>query len=447
MSVLLAERAPRDAHRLLHRPLRTRAALRGEAFAWSQNRTSSCLFCTSAREFRPYHTCDAEFCATHAQRACRRRQSATRFVQSSRAAGSAGARAASAADQRVRRLGFSAPLQRRPGSAACARCRRAIAPRRRECRWDGHRDSRVQSVAAGCGQEHDRLAVARRARRGRGQARRHSGSHSGRVGHTYRAVTIASRPHRMRSDRHARAAAVPAQRGGVVRCGRPADRRTNARFTGCVSRGIRGVGAQGARDGNPREERMREQFEFQSKGEGIRGHLFLPSGKPIAALVLTGPLTSVKEQASGAHARALAERGFAALAFDHRYFGESGGQPRQFENPRAKVEDIRAAAAALRESPRTRSLPLAAVGVCAGAGYMAAAVAEEPGFLAFAGIAGYYQAATAESIAASQARIERGQTAERQWRETGIAQTIPAVAPDGGDVGMPLREAYEFYGT
>jgi len=192
---------------------------------------------------------------------------------------------------------------------------------------------------------------------------------------------------------------------------------------------------------------MREQFEFQSKGERISGDLFLPPGKPIAALVLTGPLTSVKEQASGAHARALAERGFAALAFDHRYFGESGGQPRQFENPRAKVEDIRAAAAALKVSPRTRSLPLAAVGVCAGAGYMAAAVAEEPSFLAFAGIAGFYAEATPESIAAGQARIERGRAAERRWLETGIAETIPAVAPNGGDVGMPLREAYEFYGT
>ena len=28
-----------------------------------------------------------------------------------------------------------------------------------------------------------------------------------------------------------------------------------------------------------------------------------------------------------------------------------------------------------------------------------------------------------------------------------MAETIPAVAPDGGDVAMPLREAYEFYGT
>jgi fermentation-respiration switch protein FrsA (DUF1100 family) len=28
-----------------------------------------------------------------------------------------------------------------------------------------------------------------------------------------------------------------------------------------------------------------------------------------------------------------------------------------------------------------------------------------------------------------------------------VAETIKAGAPDGGDVAMPLREAYEFYGT
>ncbi len=192
---------------------------------------------------------------------------------------------------------------------------------------------------------------------------------------------------------------------------------------------------------------MKVDFEFESGGELLRGHLFLPKGDAIAALVMTGPLTSVKEQASGAHAAALSQRGFVALAFDHRYFGESGGQPRQFENPRAKIEDIRAAAAALANSPHARELPMAAVGVCAGAGYMAAAVAEESRFEAFAGIAGFYKEATPESIAASRQVIERGRAAERRWRETGVAETIPAVAPDGGDVGMPLREAYEFYGT
>lgn len=192
---------------------------------------------------------------------------------------------------------------------------------------------------------------------------------------------------------------------------------------------------------------MTEQMVFQSGGESLVGNLFMPEGRPHAALVITGPLTSVKEQASGAYAKALAARGFAALAFDHRTFGESGGQPRQFENPRAKVEDIRAAVAALKKDPRTRGLPIAAVGVCAGAGYMACAVAEEPEFVGFAGVAGYYAEATPDSIRAAQPRIERGRQAERKWHETGTAEMIPAVAPDGGDVAMPLREAYEFYGT
>lgn len=131
---------------------------------------------------------------------------------------------------------------------------------------------------------------------------------------------------------------------------------------------------------------MNEPFEFSCGGEHLAGRLFLPQDRPLAALVATGPATSVKEQAAGAYARALAARGFAALAFDHRYFGESGGAPRQFENPGAKIDDIRAAAAALQAAPAVRGLPLAAVGVCSGAGYMACAVADEPAFTAFAGV-------------------------------------------------------------
>lgn len=190
-----------------------------------------------------------------------------------------------------------------------------------------------------------------------------------------------------------------------------------------------------------------ERMEFDCAGERLVGDLFVPEGEPLASVVLTGPTTSVKEQAGGAYARALAARGFLALAFDHRYFGQSGGLPRQFENPHAKAEDIRAAAAALKNRPHTGHLPLAAVGVCAGGGYMACAVAEEPAFAAFAGVAGYYAEATPASIAAARAQIERGREAERKWHTSGIVETIPAVGPDGGDVAMPLREAYEFYGT
>ncbi len=188
-----------------------------------------------------------------------------------------------------------------------------------------------------------------------------------------------------------------------------------------------------------------EEFTFASEGDRLVGVLHVPEGEPLAAIVTSGPLTSVKEQAAGAYARAMAERGFAALAFDHRTFGESEGQPRQFENPFGKARDIGHAVTALLAGERTRALPVVAVGVCAGAGYMARAVADDPRIQAFAGVAGYYSDTAAAPP--SPEAIARGRAAEQVWRETRVAETIPAVAPEGGDVGMPLREAYEYYGT
>src|SRR5215510_5834473 len=94
------------------------------------------------------------------------------------------------------------------------------------------------------------------------------------------------------------------------------------------------------------------RYSFEVNGTALAGNLFEPTrGRPRACAVLTGPLTSVKEQAAGAYAAALAEHGLLALAFDHRTFGESHGEPRQFEIPFAKVEDIKAAASALLSNP------------------------------------------------------------------------------------------------
>lgn len=196
---------------------------------------------------------------------------------------------------------------------------------------------------------------------------------------------------------------------------------------------------------------MKTRFAFQSEGENLVGNLFLPErSEPVGVVVVVGPLTSVKEQAAGAYARAMAERGFAALAFDYRCFGESDGQPRQFENPAANIEDITNAATALLADDRLTGLPLFGLGICFGAGPMVRSVAEDSRFRAFAGVAGVYtdNAKTKAMMGdAYQATIDRGRAAELRWRETGDAETIPAVGPDGGDVAMPLREAYEFYGT
>ena len=196
---------------------------------------------------------------------------------------------------------------------------------------------------------------------------------------------------------------------------------------------------------------MKSRFTFQSEGDRLIGDLFLPEGQePAGVVVAVGPLTSVKEQASGTYARAMAERGYAALAFDYRSFGESDGQPRQFENPDAHIEDIRNAATALLADERLTNLPLFGLGICFGAGPMVRSVSEDLRFRAFAGVAGVYtdQAKNKARMGDDyQAKIDRGLSAERRWRESGEAEMIPAVASEGGDVAMPLREAYEFYGT
>src|SRR5512132_4654286 len=107
------------------------------------------------------------------------------------------------------------------------------------------------------------------------------------------------------------------------------------------------------------ETETKTRFTFKSDDETLVGNLFLPDGgEPAGVVVAVGPLTSVKEQAAGTYAQAMAERGYAALAFDYRYFGESGGSPRQFENPAANIEHIKNAAAALLADDRLAGLPL-----------------------------------------------------------------------------------------
>jgi fermentation-respiration switch protein FrsA (DUF1100 family) len=191
-----------------------------------------------------------------------------------------------------------------------------------------------------------------------------------------------------------------------------------------------------------------ERVNFNVGGTTLVGSLHWPESEPRAALILTGPLTSVKEQAAGAYARAMAARGYAALAFDHRTFGESGGEPRQFESPPRKIEDIRAASSFLGQLSRTASLPMGAIGVCAGGGYMAGAVASEPKLKSFAAVAGVFpdvQATRSFMGPKFDELVNAGRAARERFESGQSPEHIPAVGE--GDVAMPLAEAFEFYGT
>ena len=90
----------------------------------------------------------------------------------------------------------------------------------------------------------------------------------------------------------------------------------------------------------------REKVRFQNRyGVELAGDLYLPkeaSGK-LAAVAVSGPFGAVKEQCSGLYVEELASRGFAALAFDPSFTGESGGAVRNVASPDINTEDFSAA--------------------------------------------------------------------------------------------------------
>lgn len=95
-----------------------------------------------------------------------------------------------------------------------------------------------------------------------------------------------------------------------------------------------------------KEQVTRTKVEFHNRyGIRLAGDLYLPEnaeGK-LAAVAVAGPFGAVKEQAAGLYANELAARGFAALAFDPSFIGESGGEARNVASPDINTEDFCAA--------------------------------------------------------------------------------------------------------
>jgi hypothetical protein len=173
---------------------------------------------------------------------------------------------------------------------------------------------------------------------------------------------------------------------------------------------------------------------FASEGETLVGDLYLPAsyraGDRLPAVVVTGPWLTVKEQTAGAYARELAERGLATLAFDFRYWGESGGEPRQWEDPDSKIRDIRSAVAFLRTVPAVSGGRIGALGVCFSAGYVAAAAAEDPHIRSVATVAAWLHDSTTLDATFGADEIRRrwavGRAARERWRASRAVDYVPA---------------------
>jgi fermentation-respiration switch protein FrsA (DUF1100 family) len=191
----------------------------------------------------------------------------------------------------------------------------------------------------------------------------------------------------------------------------------------------------------------REAVQIDADGIRLAGHLHLPADAPavraLPGVVLTGPFTGVKEQVVGLYAQRLAVAGIAALAFDHRGFGESEGR-RQHEDSAGKLADLRAAVGFVSSHPAVDSDRVGLLGVCLGGGYAVRAAAFDPRVRAVAGVAGAYNSPLAfmEAMGADAYR-----SALAGFLAAGPDDRMAAVAPDGAPAAMGGQEPWDYYGT
>jgi alpha-beta hydrolase superfamily lysophospholipase len=97
----------------------------------------------------------------------------------------------------------------------------------------------------------------------------------------------------------------------------------------------------------------------------------------IPLVVIAHGLSGTRRDRLGAFAECFAAAGIAAMVFDHRGFGDSGGKPDLF-HPARQLEDWRAAIAFARSQPRIDADRVATFGSSMGAGNALAAAAGDP---------------------------------------------------------------------
>ncbi|MBO9584897.1 MAG: alpha/beta hydrolase [Flavobacterium sp.] len=117
----------------------------------------------------------------------------------------------------------------------------------------------------------------------------------------------------------------------------------------------------------------RQKVTFKNRyGITLSGDLYLPKStdkKLLSALAISGPFGAVKEQSSGLYANQMAERGFAALAFDPSYTGESSGLPRNVASPDINTEDFSAAVDFLGLQKNIDREKIGIIGICGFGGF------------------------------------------------------------------------------
>ena len=132
----------------------------------------------------------------------------------------------------------------------------------------------------------------------------------------------------------------------------------------------------------------RTKVRFDSGGVACVGYVYHPAkgGGPVPCVVVGAGFSGTQDTPSiRAVVEAFAEAGFAALTFDYRHFGESGGTPRQRVRVKGQHEDFDAAIRCARKHAGIDPKRIALWGTSLGGGHVIAVAADDPRIAAVMG--------------------------------------------------------------
>ena len=208
-----------------------------------------------------------------------------------------------------------------------------------------------------------------------------------------------------------------------------------------------------------RDTVKREKVRFHNRyGIELCGDLYLPkeSGGKLAAVAVSGPFGAVKEQCSGLYAEELASRGFAALAFDPSFIGESGGEARNVASPDINTEDFSAAVDFLSTRDFVDPEKVGILGIC-GFGGMAlnaaamdtrikATVASTMYDMTRVNAKGYFDAADSADARYETKKALNAQRTE-DYKNGTYARAGGVVDPLPEDAPFFVKDYYDYYKT
>ncbi len=208
-----------------------------------------------------------------------------------------------------------------------------------------------------------------------------------------------------------------------------------------------------------RDSVQREKVRFHNRyGIELAGDLYLPHGVAgkLAAVAVAGPFGAVKEQCAGLYAEELASRGFAALAFDPSFIGESGGEARNVASPDINTEDFSAAVDFLATQDFVDPEQVGILGICGFGGMALNAAAMDTRIKATVtatmydmtrvNAKGYFDAADSEQARYEMKKALNAQRTE-DYRAGVCARAGGVVDPLPEDAPFFVKDYYDYYKT